>query len=71
MGVLIAIIIVGGLIWLVKKGMEQAALNQAAQDAFKAEHQVATTPLIFIGGEAIGGSEQLANYLERAETGLD
>lgn len=38
MGVLIAIIIVGGLIWLVKKGMEQAALNQAAQDAFKAEH---------------------------------
>ena len=40
-------------------------------DAFKAEHQVATTPLIFIDGEAIGGSEELASYLERAETGLD
>jgi hypothetical protein len=37
-GVLIAIIVVGGLIWLIKMGMEQAALNQAAQDAFKAEH---------------------------------
>ena len=38
MGILIAIIIIGGIIWLIKKGMEQAALNQAAQDAFKAEH---------------------------------
>ena len=38
MGIVITIIIIGGLIWLVKKGMEQAALNQAAQDAFKAEH---------------------------------
>jgi hypothetical protein len=38
MSVLILIIIVGLVIWLVKKGVEQAALNQAAQDAFRAEH---------------------------------
>ena len=37
-------------------------------DAFKDEHGVATTPQIFIGGERIGGSEQLADYLERAKT---
>jgi glutaredoxin 3 len=36
-------------------------------DAFKDEHGVATTPQIFIDGERIGGSEQLADYLERAE----
>lgn len=33
-------------------------------DEFKQEHGVATTPLIFIDGEEIGGSEQLAAYLE-------
>jgi hypothetical protein len=38
MGVLLAIILVGGLIWLIKRGMQQAALNQAAQDTFRAEH---------------------------------
>jgi len=36
-------------------------------DAFKDEHGVATTPQIFIAGERIGGSEQLADYLERTE----
>jgi len=36
-------------------------------DAFKDEHSVATTPQIFIGGERIGGSEQLADFLERAD----
>jgi glutaredoxin len=36
-------------------------------DAFKDEHGVATTPQIFIDGERIGGSEQLADYLEKAE----
>lgn len=35
-------------------------------DEFKAEHGVATTPLIFIDGEKIGGSEELAAYLETA-----
>lgn len=38
MGVLLLIIIVGTVIWLVKKGMQQAALNQAARDAFNAKH---------------------------------
>ncbi len=32
-------------------------------DAFKAEHGVATTPLIFIDGEQIGGSDALERYL--------
>ena len=36
-------------------------------EAFKDEHGVATTPQVFIDGERIGGSEQLADYLERAE----
>ena len=34
-------------------------------EKFKAEHEVATTPQIFIDGERIGGSEELAAYLER------
>jgi glutaredoxin len=33
-------------------------------DAFKAEHGVAATPQVFIDGERIGGSEELADYLE-------
>lgn len=37
-------------------------------DAFKAEHDVATTPLVFIDGEPVGGSEELARYLESAQT---
>ncbi len=32
-------------------------------DAFKAEQGVQTTPQIFIGGERIGGSDDLAEYL--------
>lgn len=36
-------------------------------DAFKDEHGVATTPQVFVDGERIGGSEQLADYLEQAE----
>lgn len=36
-------------------------------DAFKAKHGVATTPLVFIGGDCIGGSEDLARYLESAD----
>jgi glutaredoxin 3 len=34
-------------------------------DSFEAEHGVATTPQVFIDGERIGGSEELASYLER------
>lgn len=36
-------------------------------DSFKSEHGVATTPQVFINGERIGGSEELARYLESAE----
>jgi glutaredoxin 3 len=36
-------------------------------EAFKAEHGVATTPQVFIDGERIGGSEELARFLQRAE----
>ncbi|KQU55786.1 glutaredoxin [Sphingomonas sp. Leaf339] len=32
-------------------------------DAFKAEHGIATTPLIFIDGEQIGGSDDLERHL--------
>ena len=35
-------------------------------DAFKAEHGVATTPQIFIGGERIGGSDDLARHLSES-----
>ena len=38
-------------------------------DAFKAEHRVATTPQVFIDGKRIGGSEALADFLERAGAG--
>jgi glutaredoxin len=36
-------------------------------DGFKAEHGVSTTPQIFIAGERIGGSEELASYLEEEQ----
>lgn len=36
-------------------------------DAFEAEHNVSTTPQVFIDGERIGGSEELAEFLERVE----
>ena len=34
-------------------------------DAFQADHGVSTTPQVFIDGKRIGGSEELAAYLER------
>ena len=36
-------------------------------DAFEAEHQVDTTPQCFVDGERIGGSEELARWLESQE----
>jgi glutaredoxin 3 len=36
-------------------------------DAFKDEHGVATTPQVFIDGQRIGGSEELAEFLETAK----
>ena len=35
-------------------------------DAFKAEHGIETTPLIFIDGERVGGSDDLQRFLETA-----
>ena len=35
-------------------------------EAFKREHSVAMTPQVFIDGERIGGSEELAEYLQTA-----
>ena len=32
-------------------------------DAFKAEHHVATTPQVFIGGQRIGGYDDLRRFL--------
>lgn len=43
--------------------------SRAEVDAFKAEHRVATTPLVFIDGELIGGSEELARYLAEQPAG--
>jgi glutaredoxin len=37
--------------------------SRAEADAFKAEHQVATTPQTFIGGKRVGGYEDLRRYL--------
>ena len=34
-------------------------------EAFKAEHGVQTTPLVFIDGERIGGSDDLERYLSQ------
>lgn len=33
-------------------------------EAFKKEHGVTTTPLIFVDGEPIGGNDELEEYLE-------
>ena len=40
--------------------------SRAEVDAFKAEHGLKTTPLIFIGDERIGGSAALKRYLASA-----
>lgn len=37
-------------------------------DAFQAEHDVTTTPQVFIDGERIGGAEELERYLESADS---
>ena len=43
---------------------EHILASREEVDAFKQEHGVATTPQVFIQGERIGGSEELAQYLE-------
>jgi glutaredoxin len=37
--------------------------TRAETDAFKAEHDVATTPQTFIGGKRVGGYDELRRYL--------
>ena len=37
-------------------------------DAFKEEQGVSTTPQVFIDGERIGGSQELAQYLQSADS---
>jgi len=41
--------------------------SRAQVDAFKAQHQVATTPQVFIAGERVGGYDDLAKRLGRAQ----
>ena len=40
--------------------------SRAEVDAFKAEQSVQTTPLVFIDGERIGGSDDLERHLSEA-----
>jgi glutaredoxin len=40
--------------------------SRSEVDAFKAEQGIRTTPLIFIGDERIGGSDDLEQYLASA-----
>ena len=48
---------------------DQLLTSREAVEAFKAEHGVATTPLVFIGGEQIGGSDELERYLATRPAG--
>jgi glutaredoxin len=45
---------------------EKILASREEVEAFKAEHKVATTPLIEIDGETIGGSNDLERYLAEA-----
>lgn len=42
---------------------DQVLRSREEVDAFEAKHGVDTTPQIFIGGERIGGSDDLEDYL--------
>lgn len=46
---------------------DQILRSREEVEAFKTEHGVATTPLVFIDGKPIGGSDDLERYL--AESG--
>jgi glutaredoxin len=43
---------------------EKLLTTRDETDSFMAEQGVSTTPQVFIDGERIGGSQQLAEYLE-------
>lgn len=59
---------------LAKRMLEDASIEfedrllttREETDAFKAEHDVPTTPQIFVDGKRVGGSEDLAAYLQDA-----
>ncbi len=42
---------------------DQILRSRAEVEAFKAEHDLSTTPLIVIDGQRIGGSDDLARFL--------
>ena len=44
--------------------------SREAVEAFKQEHGVDTTPLVFLGGERIGGSDALERHFRAAEPSL-
>jgi glutaredoxin len=46
---------------------EHLLTSREEVDAFQTEQGVDTTPQVFIDGERIGGSDELADYLERVE----
>ena len=46
---------------------EHLLTSRAEVDAFKEEHGLSTTPLIFIDGEQIGGASDLEDYLADAD----
>ena len=46
---------------------EKVLHTRAEVDAFKAEQGVTATPQVFVDGERVGGSDDLAEYLKRAE----
>ncbi len=60
-----------------KQALEQAGYrvedhilrSREEVDDFQAEHNVTTTPLIFIDGEEVGGSAELETFLARVEPG--
>lgn len=43
---------------------EHLLTSRQEVDAFQAEQRVSTTPQVFIDGERVGGSEELADYLD-------
>ncbi len=45
---------------------EHLLTSRGEVDAFKAEHDLVTTPLIFIDGERVGGSDDLERLLAEA-----
>jgi len=44
---------------------EHLLTTREQTDAFKREHGLATTPLVFIGDERIGGADDLERWLAR------